>query len=267
MAKKAPLRVFGCRWLPSDDRIRIDISNDSEIIRSLRDGECEIILNPEALRDRILDALKFFISARVDPIDLKNFRQDISQLIEALDQICSRFPVDCSALDDSIKFCLDRDEDRFRDAYKTFADEIDGPIMCDSDVFMERMRKGLALVRMVVEEIVIEESGQILEGKVKWQRGIDKDRAHEDFMNELACIWQDYTGKAPGQGAELSTSKGYRSPFERFVDAVTADIPPEIRPTLGATRYRNRDMKEHPIASGKTLKRHPIPPKAEPEEN
>ena len=120
-----------------------------------------------------------------------------------------------------------RDEERYREASKAISEKFFGPILCDPDVFMDRMRKGIDLLLLVAADLADQESG----------RGRPSDRPKENLMLALRNIWFDFTGSEPGQGGDPYET-GYRTPFERFADAVFAALPPEYRPR--SPRYSTR---------------------------
>jgi hypothetical protein len=233
MPKNAPVRVPGDRMLPSEKIVRVDTSESSEIIRALRDGGCtrsaddlSIILD---LSNRIEWALRFYISDRCFRMAPPAFRNELRKFTRWLSAFADSFPSAGSVLERALKEQLARDEDRYREASRTFADEIHGPMMCDPSVFMERMRKGLDLLRLVAGEIAAEESG----------RGRDNDRDDDELVKTLSGIWRDFTGKEPGQGGD-PYEEGYRSPFERFLYAACSALPagfPRPKP-----RYRTRKI-------------------------
>jgi hypothetical protein len=194
MAKDTQVRVPGARLLPTYDKLRVDTSEDSEIFIALKDGGCA----------RPADNLSIIL-------DLPNH------------------PAADSTLDNAIQEHLAREEDRYRDVSQTFADDTDGPVMCDPSVFMARMRAGLKLLSAVTTELALEEGG----------RGRDSDRALNCLMRGLKSIWRDFTGAEPGQGGDPHET-GYRTPFERFTDAVFAVLPPMYRPR--SSRYQTRKM-------------------------
>ena len=157
------------------------------------------------------------------------FRNQLRRFTKCLSAFADSFPSAGSVLEEALHAQFARDENRYREASRTFADEIHGPMMCDPSVFMERMRKRLDLLRLVAGEIAAEESG----------RGRESDRAVDLLVRTLSGIWRDFTGKEPGQGGD-PYEEGYQSPFERFLDAACSALPTGFhRPK---PRYRTRKI-------------------------
>jgi hypothetical protein len=233
MAKDTQVRVPGARLLPTYDKLRVDTSEDSEIFIALKDGGCarpadnlSIILD---LPNQIEWVIRFYLSDKVFALSPPDFRKELSAFTKPLSVFVANFPAADSTLDNAIQEHLTREEDRYRDVSQTFADDTDGPVMCDPSVFMARMRAGLKLLSAVTTELALEEGG----------RGRDSDRALNCLMRGLKSIWRDFTGAEPGQGGDPYET-GYRTPFERFTDAVFAVLPPMYRPR--SSRYQTRKM-------------------------